>query len=307
MDPNQTPPPYNPGGYPPQTPPSGQPAYGQPAPAPAQQPTYTPPQSYQPPQSQPTAQAPQPAASWYTPAPKPNADKPGDVDSYLRAASAPNPLAQQPTNTVPGQMVGGQYSIDYLDQLAPQSKQPIEKKFIFAGIGAALALTVAAFLVFATPKTTSVANEIKLYTTMVAITENTMRSNRLVKDSQLAAINGNLQTTLVNATRDMETPLQNMGQDSSTLKSAAKSNGGQYSDTKLGTALEDARLNGVYDRVYANEMNTKMQLVLAYMASIKKNNRRESMQTFITKNEPSFKTIQESIEEFQNPDETSSS
>lgn len=106
-----------------------------------------------------------------------------------------------------------------------------------------------------------------------------------------------MRTTLVNAARDMETPLTNMGQNPTSLKSAAKT--GTYHDKKLVTTLEDARLNGVYDRIYANEMNTKMKLIITYMDSIKKNNTRKSMQEFITKNEPSFQTIQKSIEAHQ--------
>lgn len=301
MDPSQQQPPQN--SYPPQTPAPG------PAPSPAQYPPQPPTQPYQSAPQQPTQaytppQPHQPANSWYTPAPKPDADKPGDVDSYLRAASGPNPLGQQQGgNSVPGQMIGGQYSVDYLDQLAAPTKQPLEKKFIFAGIGAVIALILAAFLMFSTPKTTSVANEVKLYTTMVATSENTRQSSRYIKSSQLSAVNGNLQTILTNATRDMTTPLENMGQDPDSLQSAAKN--GAYANEDLASSLEDARLNGIYDRIYANEMHTQVQYILAYMESIKKNNSRKSMQEFISKNESSFETIQESIETFQDSDEAS--
>ncbi len=292
MDPQQTPSPATSGGYPPQTP-TPAPSYD----APAQPPQYQPPAQpaspqYQPPQPNP--------ASWYTPAPKPDANKPGDVNSYLQSAAS---AQQQSGNTVPGQMVGDQYSIDYLNQLSGSGKQSVDKRFIFVGIGAAIALIFSAFLIFSTPKTTSTANEVKLYTTMVTVTENTKQSKRLIKSSQLSAINGSIQTLLVNAMRDMETPLENMGQDPSSLKTAAKS--GSYQDKKLASTLEDARLNGIYDRVYANEMYTKVQYMLVYMESIKKNNSRKSMQEFLSKNESSFKTIKKSFEDFQESDEAS--
>jgi hypothetical protein len=304
MDPQQTPPPQYPGGYPPQTPaptpgaqppiPQGQPPYPQPVqPQPVQQSSYqAPPQTLRP--------APQPA-SWYTPAPKPNANKPADVSSYLQSAGVDPNRPQPQTPHVPGQMVNGQYSIDYLDQMAAPAKPAVDKRFLFVGIGAAIALILAAILLFSNQKTTSTVNETKLYGTIVDIEASTNRSARLIKNSKLSAINGNMRTTMANAARDMETPLTNMGLDPVKLKSDARN--GSMNDKKFDTALEDARLNSTYDRIYANEVNTKMKYMIAYMESIKKNNKRKSIQEFITKNEPSFQTIQKSIEEFQNSPE----
>lgn len=198
-------------------------------------------------------------------------------------------------------MINGQYSIDYLDQLAAPAKKPLDKKFIFAGAGAAVALLLAAFLLFASPKSTSVATEIKLYSTLIDTEASTTRSGKLIKNSKLSSINSNARTALINSARDMETPLKNMGQDPVKLKSAAKKP--PYHDDKLVDKLEDARLNGIYDRVYANEMNTKLKYIIAYMESIKKTNSRKSMQEFISKNEPSFQAIQKSIDDYQNSDE----
>ncbi|MBH1980882.1 hypothetical protein I8H89_05180 [Candidatus Saccharibacteria bacterium] len=299
MDPNQTSQPQYSGGYPPQTPPPAPGGYPGAVPQPAPNPGYAPQPQQQNPQStlQQPYQAPAPAPAWYAPAPKPEDSKPGDVNSYLQSAGVGTPAQQNPQSTVPGQMINGQYSIDYLDQMAAPAKQPLEKKFIFVGIGAVAALLVAAFLIFGTQKTTSTVNEVKLYTTLIDVENSTNKSSKLIKNSKLTAINSNMRTTLVNAARDMETPLTNMGQNPTSLKSAAKT--GTYHDKKLVTTLEDARLNGVYDRIYANEMNTKMKLIITYMDSIKKNNTRKSMQEFITKNEPSFQTIQKSIEAHQ--------
>lgn len=302
MDPNQTPQPQYPGGYPPQTPPPAPGGYPGVAPQPAQNPSYAPQPQQQNTQSPPQPyQAPAPPTAWYTPAPKPEDHKPSDVNSYLQSAGVGAPAPQNPQSSVPGQMINGQYSIDYLDQMAAPVKKPLEKKFIFVGVAAVLAIIVAAFLIFATPKTTSTVNEVKLYTTLIDVENSTKTSNKLIKNSKLTAINSNMRTSLINAARDMETPLTNMGQNPTSLKSAGKT--GAYHDKKLVTTLEDARLNGIYDRIYANEMNTKVKLIITYMDSIKKNNSRKSMQDFIAKNEPSFVATQKSIEEHQNSPE----
>lgn len=304
MDPQQTPPPAYPGGYPPQTPAPIPPQYGtpgQPAGVPPAQSYTQPPVQYsaQPQQYQP--QATPPPAAWYTPPPDPRADKPSDVNSYLQSAGV-TPGAQAGTSGAPGQIINGQYSVDYLNQMAAPTKPPLDKKFIIGGIGVVLALLLAAVLFFATgTKTTSTATEVTLYTTLVDVEASTSRSGALIKNSKLAAINGNLRTTLVNAARDMETPLKNMGQTPTTLKASAIKP--PYHDDKLVASLEDARLNSVYDRTYANQMNTKTKYIIAYMETIKKRTNSKSMQEFIAKNEPSFQTIQKSIDAFQNSDE----
>lgn len=300
---------------PPATPapqPGAFPSYG-PAqvPQPSAQPYPQPPQptAPYPPQPQPAAHysplgaasAPQPSntppTSWYTPPPAQSSTKPGDVDTYLRASGA-----TPPASGATGQTINGQYSIDYLDQLAGPTRQGLDKKFIFIGIGAALALLAAAALLFASPQASvSTKSEISLYTTMVDIEASTRQSNRHIKNSQLSAINSNLRTSLTNASRDMTQPLSSMGQDPSNLKAAATK--APYHDDKFVSTLEDARLNGVYDRVYANEINTKVLFILTYMESIEKNNSRESMQEFIKNNKSSFTTIQKSIEKYrESPD-----
>lgn len=296
MDPNQNPQPQP--GYPPQTP--------QPAPSPAPyQPTpqnYGQPQQQPYPQPQPGYTAPQPhqpaASQWYTPAPKPDANKPGDVSSYLQSAG----VGQQQTQQGAGQTINGQYSVDYLNQMAAPVKQPIEKKYIFVGIGVGIALIISMALFMFTPKrTVSTKNEVSLYTTMIDVEKSTDQSDRYLKSSGMSSANSALRSTLTNAARDMQTPLTNMGQDPSALKSAATKP--PYHDDELLTSLDDARLNGIYDRVYARELNTKMKLMVSYMESIEQNNSRESMQEFVSKNKKSFEDIQKSIEDWQSSEE----
>lgn len=303
MDPNQTPPPQYPSNYPPQTPPPAQFGGAQPqqpaqpySPPPVQPQPY--PQQQQPQQIRP---APSPAA-WYTPAPKPDADKPSDVNSYLQAAGVSNTPAQTQPSPAPntsGQIIKGQYSVDYLDQMSVGGggSQPIDKKFIYLGAGLGAALILVAALFIFQPKSATDNVPVKLYTTLVDTEKSTIDSRRILKSSKLTSINGSVRTLLTNAQRDMEEPLTNIGQKPTALKSAAIKK--PYHDEKFAAALEDARLNAVYDRVYANEINTKLKYIIIYMESIKKSSKSKSMQSFVDKNMPSFKTLQESVDEYQ--------
>lgn len=304
MDPNQTPPPQYPGNYPPQTPAPTQfggvqmpqqPAqpYAQPVP---------PPQPYPQQQQAQPRPAPSPAA-WYTPAPKPDADKPSDINSYLQAAGVSNsPNQNNASSNVPGQIIKGQYSVDYLDQMAVGGgSQAPDKKLIYLGAGLGAALILAAAMFFLRPQSATDNTPVKLYTTLVDTEKSTVNSARLLKSSKLSSINGNVRTSLTNAQRDMEEPLKNMGQKPPALRASAIKK--PYHDEKFAAALEDARLNAVYDRVYANEINTKLRYIIIYMESIKKSNNSKSMQTFVDKNLPSFQTLQKSVEEYQKSEE----
>ncbi len=300
MDPNQTPYP----GQPNPTPPPQQPSYAPAAPQPypganqqsiPQQPSQTYPAS---PAQQPR-QAPAPAA-WYTPAPKPEANKPSDASSYLQAAGVGTPPPQSAQATaVPGQMINGQYAVDYLDQVAGGSSgsKEIDKKFIFIGAGVAVALLLAGALLFMRPKTVNDNKPVKLYTTLIDTEKTTVRSGKLLKSSKLVSINGSIRTNIINAARDMEAPLTAAGQKPASLKSAA--NKAPYHDEKFASALEDARLNATYDRVYANEINTKLKYIVLYMESIKKTTKSKKMNEFIDKNLPSMQTVQKAMDEYQ--------
>lgn len=297
MDPNQTPNPNQPGAVPPQLQPY---------------PGATSPQPYQAPVQQTPAIPPnQPAtpASWYAPPVDPNANRPADASSYIQAAGIPpqQPGTQPTANVVPGQMVNGQYTVDHLSQIAPVTTAGstgstfLNKKFIFLGIGLAVALLAAAAILFMQPKTATSNKPVLLYTTLVDIEKTTATSGKLLKSSKLSSINSSTRTHLHNAIRDMEAPLTNAGQQPSKLKSSATKE--PYHDKKFLETLDDARLNAKYDRTYASEMDIKLQAIVNTMESVGKTTKSKSMKEFVDKNIDNFKTSQKSITEWRTSDE----
>lgn len=298
MDPTQLPPQGQPPQQPGYTPPVAPQAYPPAQPGSAYAQPAAMPQAY--PQSNPVTPQQTTPASWYTPPAnqQATADKPSDASSYLQAAGVALPV--QTAATAPGQIVNGQYSVDYLNQVAGGSttgSNSIDKKFIFIIAGVVAALIVAAALLFMQPKAAADNKPVRLYTTLIDTEKSTSKSGKLLKSSQLVSINSSMRTNIINAARDMEEPLTATGQKPASLKSAA--NKAPYHDEKFAAALEDARLNAVYDRVYANEINTKLKYIIAYMEAIKKSTSSKKMKTFIDKNLPSMKTVQKAVDEFQ--------
>lgn len=304
----QTPPPNN-SGYPPQ--------YGSPQQQPQQQ--YSQPQGYntaapQNPYAQPAPpqQAPE---NWYTPTPKPNDSKPGDVSQYLQQSSPStaqtNPVNAQ--NPATGQTINGQYAVDYLGGIAPAAPNntvsvagfQLTKKIIAIIVSGIVALIMALVVFFSTqtPQGPTTLNESSLYASFIDTADVTKDSSKNINDSQLRSLNGSFQTFLLNSATQMEEPLTKSGIDHTKLKTAAKKP--PYHDDKMAAKLEDARLLDTYDRVYASEVSFKLQTMDATIQKIKKTNTRESMQSYLTETEKSLTVLQEALKKYENGEEES--
>lgn len=306
--PPQTPPP-TPGMQPPQDPMSQAPQpdrHYSPMPnySPMSTPPLPPPQPLQPQQQLPS-QAP---AGWYTPPPQrtADADKPASVDSYLQQASTPGKTT--PGMAPPGQKIHGQYAVDYLGGIAPggntggvsiAGKQISKKMLLFIGGGVAALLLALVLLAVLTnkPKKSNTLTASSLYTSMVDTADVTKSANKIIKSSELRGINSSLGVLLTGSIKEMETPLTKTGSDPKQLNTAAKKP--PYKDEKLRAKLEDARLLGTYDRVYANEMELRVNTMIIAMQSIKKRTASKSMAEFIDKSIPEYERTKKSIEAFQ--------
>lgn len=297
-------PPPSPGGHPPQYGPT------QPYQQPLQQPqaqNYSP---MAPPQYPAQPQQSQAPANWYTPTPPPNSDRPASADQYIQQATGQSQQNMQ--NPATGQTIKGQYAVDYLGGIAPQSPtntvsiggfQLTKKMLLFIGGGAA-ALILAVVLLFASqkPADPNMLNEASLYTSYIDTAEITKHSKKYLNSSHLRATNGSLQTFLINSATQMETPMAKSGIDHKKLKTAAKKP--PYHDVKMAEKLEDARLNAIYDRVYAQQVGYKLEIMMATLQKVKKINTRKSMQEYIKQVEPSLKTLQEAIKKYNDNEAT---
>lgn len=309
------------GDYPPQSPapppaipynqaattPPTQPAAASPNPQPwAGQPQMQPGQNYTPMHNYSPMPSPQnrPPAGWYTPpsSSTPN-DKPASVDSYLSRASTPT--STQPSAPPSGQRINGQYAVDYLGGIAPDNTNDtitvagkrFSKKVFFIAIGGTVALLLAASLLLFSPKPQGAArlNESTLYVSMVDTADVTKEAGDNIKDSNLRALNSSLRALLNGSIKQMDEPLLDSGASPSSLASSAKK--APYKDEELREKLEDARLLGTYDQTYTREMNLKIDTMLITMERIKKNNGRQSMQTFVDDNLPDYKDFLQSLKE----------
>lgn len=186
------------------------------------------------------------------------------------------------------------YSIDYLNQIAPQShKKQFDPKFrlIALILGIATLLTII-LVIFSSLSAGSKPNVQQLAARLATTETIATDAQRNLKSSELRSINGSLTILLANTNRDIAEPLKLSGTNAEKLDKAivAKENG-----ETIKAALEDARLNATYDRIYAREMSYQLETIIIQMKDLYSRTSSQSLKTFL---DTSYKNIQPLQERF---------
>ncbi len=215
---------------------------------PGPQPPY-PPQSNQQPYSSPQQAYPQypaPQQQANTNSPYPTAQDPQQIYSQAPAGSNGQP----------------QYSIDYLNQIAakPQN-QPIGMKakiLLWGLIGLVLVIAIAVFGSLMSSSSSGTVQVGGLATELAVAKKVADDAHKNIKNPKLRAANGQFSTTLTGSNQKLSPYLVASGYkegvvDDSTVEAAM--------DPELTDRLEQARLNGIFDRTYTNEIIHKIGLI----------------------------------------------
>ena len=72
----------------------------------------------------------------------------------------------------------------------------------------------------------------------------------------------------------------------------------EEANEKLIQRLEDARLNAVFDRVYAREMNYQLDTVVTLMKKIYKQTKSKSLREFLVNSEKNIQPLKKQLSEF---------
>lgn len=196
---------------------------------------------------------------------------------------------------------GQQPSYDtYLDQIAPQpvkrsvvqSLKPIH--MILGGVVLILIILLVVSLISSSagaPKRTIEQLAARLQTTKKIADDATT----VLKSSELRTLNSNLKIYLTNTNRDFTAPLATLGINTDKLASSATAS---ESATDMIARLEDARLNGVYDRTYAREMTYQLDTTLTLMRQAFNSTKSVSIQTVLAGAYDNLTPIKEKFSEF---------
>lgn len=189
-----------------------------------------------------------------------------------------------------------QYPIDYLNQIsAPQPQKTMNSKWVFALIGGVILIAIIA--VFALSSTSSGPTQ-KMQTLaarLVTLQKISGDSQKKIKSGELRSLNSNLTLYLANTNRDIVEPFGKNGVDVKKLDKAltTKEKGDQ-----LTKRLEDARLNAIFDRTYAREMNYELETVTGLMTDIYHGSNSKALKDFLSKTDQGLMPLKKQLAEF---------
>jgi outer membrane murein-binding lipoprotein Lpp len=219
---------------------------------------------------------------------------------YKRMYPDPN-QNQQPTQPAPPSSVPPsqpQYSIDYLNQIAPapQKKGLSNRLFLMIAVGGGALAVIVGVLMLLSGGGSGPTQKMQTFAARVQTLEKlTTGAQKNIKSNDLRASNSNLSIFLANTDQGMVSPLEKNGVSITKLDKTivAAENG-----DALTAKLEDARLNAVFDRTYAREMSYQLTALETLMKSIYSGTKSKSMKDFLQTTDDSLVPIKKQFDTF---------
>ncbi|HMH70468.1 MAG TPA: hypothetical protein VK502_03635 [Candidatus Saccharimonadales bacterium] len=191
-----------------------------------------------------------------------------------------------------------QYSIDYLNEIAPQEKKPglDNKKFLMLVGGGLIVAIIAGIFVLSSGSAPGPTQKMQtLAARLIALQKISTTAQKNIKSSSLRGTNSNLTIFLTNTSRDIAGPLLNNGVDVKKIDSKITA---AEKGEKLSATLEDARLNAVFDRKYPREMDYQLGTVEALMKDIYASTNSKSLKEFLMATDKNMQPIKKQFEDF---------
>lgn len=189
------------------------------------------------------------------------------------------------------------YSIDYLNQIAPEQKRPgLSNKLFLMVAGGGLLLAIIVGIIVLSGSGSGPTQKIQTLTArLITLQMISNKSQKNIKSSQLRSTNSSLAIFLTNANRDIVDPLAKNNID---IKKLDKKIVARETGTELAEKLENARLNAVYDRTYAREMAYQLDTVAALMKDIYTNSGSKSLKAFLVTTDNNLQPLKKQFNEF---------
>lgn len=185
---------------------------------------------------------------------------------------------------------------DYLDQIAPtNAKKPgiiSNRPILFGAIAIVLLLVV---ILIGSLFSGGVKPSEKLAARLTITAETVESATGIIKSSKMRALNTDLKLFLTNTIRDIEPFLTKNGIKIEKLSDKVLED---ESNADLLIRLEDARLNGIYDRTYAREMSYQLDTILTLMRQIGKSASTEGFKSFLDNAIINLEPIQQDFSDF---------
>lgn len=200
-------------------------------------------------------------------------------------------------------------NLEYLNQIS-QENRPVKTKgtttftglilkLIIGGI-VALALIIALGIIISSTKTKSSDLTKQLFFRTTSLNETIKDFNPSLKSSKLRAIGTSLANTLTSASGQLSTYLGNQNtEDTSPSPSALKTE--TENINALNLTLNNAELNGILDRIYANQIQFQVSILLSLITQTIDHSKNSDLLSILQQYHSSIENVNQSLQEYSNP------
>lgn len=200
-------------------------------------------------------------------------------------------------------------NLEYLNQIS-QENRPVKTKgtttftslilkLIIGGI-VALALIIALGIIISNTKTKSSDLTKQLFFRTTSLNETIKDFNPSLKSSKLRAIGTSLANTLTSASGQLSTYLGNQNtEDTSPSPSALKTETENINTLNL--TLNNAKLNGILDRIYANQIQFQVSILLSLITQTIDHSKNSDLLSILQQYHSSIENVNQSLQEYSNP------
>lgn len=190
------------------------------------------------------------------------------------------------------------YSVDYLNQIAPQGpKRSFGGPFfkIFVGLGIAIVVVVILVIVANLGRSGQSASLERLAARLSSTATIVTDAQDNLASSKLRTANSNLSLYLTNSLRDL-TPLLEARNVS--LEKLPANITRDEDTTDLTNTLEDARLNGIYDSVYSRELSYRLQTIVFLVDQLRDRTTDQATKDFLEAARENLQPIQTQLQTY---------
>lgn len=201
-------------------------------------------------------------------------------------------------------------NLEYLNQISQETRPTSTKKSnplslvikIAVGGIAAFLFIICVGVVLNAGKSSPTDLTKQLYVRTANLNTTLTTYNKSLKSSQLRAIGTSLNGVLTGASASLSNYLLPEGGEKGDLNPPEKLLATETTtDEELNTALNNAKLNGILDRVYANQIQLQVSLLIAFISQLAPRTKDSALLDIIDQYQSNLYVIEQSLESYSNP------
>ncbi len=201
-------------------------------------------------------------------------------------------------------------NLEYLNQISQETRPTAAKKsasmslIIKIAVGGLLAFLFIMCLGMAlgSGKTTPTDLTKQLYVRTANLNTSLTTYNKSLKSSQLRAIGTSLNGVLTSASASLTNYLSSEGDKDADLNPPEKLLAVETETIEsLDTALNNAKLNGILDRVYANQIQLQVSLLITFISQLEQRTKDTDLLDIISQYQSNLTVIEQSLKDYSNP------